>query len=192
MLKEPKYRKRIRALWERLRSGKGTEWLLYGAAAVAALLLFFSSFLPKNATDKGKAAEAASVPALDAEARLREVLGRIRGAGNVDVMITYETGAELVMAMSTDVNTNEQETSDGGKTSRSEQTTESSTPALVGGSGGEPVVLMQKEPVVRGVIVVADGAADVRVRLDLQRAVRAVLDVPVSRIEVFERADTPE
>ena len=107
-------------------------------------------------------------------------------------MITYDSGPEIVPAMSTNVNSTGSETSEGSRSSSSQQSTESTEPATVSGSGGnEPIVLKEIEPVVRGVIVVAEGAADIEVRLDLQRAVRAVLDIPLSRIEVFERSAQP-
>ena len=127
----------------------------------------------------------------DLETRLRAVLSSIRGAGEVEVLITYESGTELVTALSTNVNSNCSETSDGEKSSTNTQTTEVSQPATVNGNGGnEPIILMEKQPVVRGVIVVAEGAADIRVKLDLQRAVTAVLDIPLSKIEVFELSAT--
>ncbi len=193
MLREPKILDWLKRVYARIRGNRKAELMLYIGAAALALLLFMGSFLPgAGDTTGGEPKDKTAAATKSDEQRLREVLGRIRGAGDVDVMITYESGAELVMAMSTDVNTEQSETSDGEKTSRTEQTTEVSAPAVVGGSSGEPVVLMEKEPVVRGVIVVADGAADVKVRLDLQRAVRAVLDVPISRIEVFERAAAAE
>ena len=89
--------------------------------------------------------------------------------------------------MTKNVNSNQSESSDEGRTSTQTETTESSEPATVSAGGSdEPIVLMEKQPVVRGVIVVAEGAADIRVKLDLQRAVKAVLDIPLSQIEVFE------
>ena len=116
------------------------------------------------------------------------MLSCIRGAGKVEVMITYETGREIVTAMTTNTNTSSSISQNGSDTSQSSQTTETSQPATYSGEAGkEPIVLYEKEPTIRGVIVVAEGA-DVTVRLDLQRAVRAVLDVPLSAIEVFERS----
>ena len=50
----------------------------------------------------------------------------------------------------------------------------------------EAVVLMERQPTVRGVIVVAQGAADISVRMKLQSAVQAVLGVEASRVEVLE------
>lgn len=90
--------------------------------------------------------------------------------------------------MTTNTNTSSSESQNGGEASRSSQMNETSQPATYNSAdGNEPIVLYEKEPTIRGVIVVAEGAADVTVRLDLQRAVRAVLDIPVSAIEIFER-----
>jgi stage III sporulation protein AG len=50
-----------------------------------------------------------------------------------------------------------------------------------------PIVLTEYiQPAVRGVIVVGMAPEILQVRLDLQRAVQTVLDVPVANIEVFE------
>ncbi len=179
----------------RMRTDRRTELLVYGGVALLVVVLYL---FVSRAADGVTAADADGVQVLsaantaDTETRLQEVLSCIRGAGRVEVMITYETGREIVPAMTTSVNSNGSETSDGVKSSSSQQSTESTQPATVSQSGSNaPIVLKEIEPVVRGVIVVADGAADVTVRLDLQRAVRAVLDIPLSHIEVFERSAQP-
>ena len=179
----------------RMSTDRRTELLVYGGVALLVVVLYL---FVSRAADGGTAANADGVQVLstanaaDTETRLQEVLSCIRGAGRVEVMITYETGREIVPAMTTSVNSNGSETSDGDKSSSSQQSTESTQPATVSQSGSNaPIVLKEIEPVVRGVIVVADGAADVTVRLDLQRAVRAVLDIPLSHIEVFERSAQP-
>ncbi|GHU68621.1 hypothetical protein FACS1894184_11080 [Clostridia bacterium] len=41
-----------------------------------------------------------------------------------------------------------------------------------------------------GVVVVADGANDIRVRLELIRAVQTLMDLPASAVEVFQRKAT--
>lgn len=171
----------------RMRTDRRTELLVYGGVALLVVVLYL---FVSRAADGVQVLSAAN--AADTETRLQEVLSCIRGAGRVEVMITYETGREIVPAMTTSINSNGSETSDGDKSSSSQQSTESTQPATVSQSGSNaPIVLKEIEPVVRGVIVVADGAADVTVRLDLQRAVRAVLDIPLSHIEVFERSAQP-
>ena len=121
------------------------------------------------------------------EQRLKHVLSCIRGAGQVEVMITYSASGEIVTAMSTSRNSNTSSSQDGNRESEELQEILTETPATVEAEDGvNPIVLMEKKPTVRGVIVVAEGAADIAVRLDLERAVRAVLDVPINHIEVFE------
>ena len=181
----------FKRIYSRLRANPRLEWTVYGGLALLVALLYAGTLLPQTGKVGDEPRQTLSQPASpDTEARLTEVLSRIRGAGRVEVMITYETGTELVPAMTTSVDSNTSETNDGDKSSVTSKTTESSQPATLSGSGGEPIVLLEREPVVRGVIVVAEGAADIRVKLDLQRAVCAVLDVPASKIEVFESAIT--
>ncbi len=180
-------------LYARMKSNRKLEIAVYGGVALLAVILYAAALLPskdKTTEDGGSASASEQLSGeteTDVEERLRRVLSCIRGAGQVEVMITYETGTEIVAAMNTSTNTNASETSDGEKTSTSTQTTQSEQPATIDGSDGdEPIILLEKTPTVRGVIVVAEGAADVKVKLDLQRAVQAVLDIPLSKIEVFE------
>lgn len=174
-----------------LRTNKKLELALYGGIVACALLLYFAGSAWEKNKSSGNVVQVGANQSVysetDVEERLKKVLSCIRGAGKVEVMITYDTGTELVTAMSQNINSNSSETTDGDKTSATTQRTETSEPATVSAQGGNsPIVLLEKQPVVRGVIVVAEGAADIRVMLDLQRAVRAVLDIPISNIEVFE------
>ena len=51
---------------------------------------------------------------------------------------------------------------------------------------GKPVVLREKMPEVQGVVIVADGADMPSVRLEITKAVQALLKVPNGNIEVFK------
>ncbi len=178
-------------LVRKIRANRKLELLLYAGVAVLVLLLYVSGTREKEkgGVSVASVGTAAAQSGQDTEEKLKAVLSCIRGAGKVEVMITYETGREIVTAMTTNTNTSSSISQNGSDTSQSSQTTETSQPATYSGEAGkEPIVLYEKEPTIRGVIVVAEGAADVTVRLDLQRAVRAVLDVPLSAIEVFERS----
>ena len=175
----------------RLRTDKRLEWVLYGGLVLAAVLLYAAGMRADTSEkETGRQESSASAAAtVTTEERLQQVLSCIRGAGRVEVMITYESGKEIVTAMTTNTNTSSSESRNGSDTSLSSQVNETSQPATRDGAdGSEPIVLYEKEPEIRGVIVVAEGASDVTVRLDLQRAVCAVLDVPISAVEVFERS----
>lgn len=178
----------FKRLTELMKADKRIELLVYALLAVLGILLYTASCDKAGkggATMAGGGDGAEQAPASTAvEERLAETLSAIRGAGKVRVMITYDTGAQLVPAMSTDVQSSASEsTADGGGTTRNENRTESSRPATV---RDEALVLTEKAPEVRGVIVIAEGAADIAVRLKLQSAVQTVLGVDINRIEVFE------
>lgn len=187
----------IARLADKLKANKKLEYAVYAIIALLIVALYLSSLLgdskSEQAAQQQSGQSTSAMGERDVEKRLEEVLSNIRGAGRVEVMITYETGPELVTAMSTDTNTNRSESVGDGKQSNTEQETQSQKPATVSGSGGSsPIIITEKQPSVRGVIVIAEGASDLMVRTNLQRAVQTVLDVPVGSIEVFERQRTEE
>ena len=177
-------------LTERMKQDKHFELCVYGVLVLIGVLVYVGTSAPKE----GNGSNNDQVPVQtvwsgerETEERLENILSCIRGAGRVEVMITYDTGTQIVPAMSTDTQTGITENSGGDSRSTIENRTESSRPATVSQNGGnEAIVLTEKQPVVRGVIVIAEGAADIAVRLNLQNAVRTVLGVELSSIEVFE------
>ena len=108
------------------------------------------------------------------------------------MLITYETGTEIVPAMSvnSDESIRDSITNGENNTQRSVHTV--TEPATIQGNGMQaPIILVEKEPTIRGVVIVAQGAADISVRLQLQRAVRAVTGISEDKIEVFEMTGEP-
>jgi len=175
----------LAALLVKIKSNRKLEILIYAGVVLLAVGLYFSGTGGK-AEPASAAAQTQPAAKDDLEQKLIRVLSRIRGAGRVEVLITYETSSEIVPAT---VSQTDESLSTGGSGagSRSEQLRAVTQPAtLTSGGVQTPIVLLEKEPVVRGVIVVAEGAANPMVRLDLQRAVKVVTGVPISCIEVFE------
>ena len=174
---------RIKKTVDRLRSWKYFTWTVYGALFLLAVFLYGlgDGWFQAAPRDGPK-------PALETlESRLEDILGTVRGAGRVRVLITYATAGERVAATVTTLDESVSETSGGTTASRSEQSRQMRQPATISTEGGQsPIILVEREPEIRGVIVVAEGAADPTVRLSLQRAVQAVTGVPLSCIEVFE------
>ncbi|MBE5785709.1 MAG: hypothetical protein E7330_07935 [Clostridiales bacterium] len=182
-----------RSVIQRMKRDKRFELAVYGALVFVGILLYGASTLFQNAeADEEKAVGASEYPvsaskAVETEERLRMVLSCIRGAGRVEVMVTYETGTEIVPAMKTDTETDYTENFGADSESVKQSSTISSQPVTFSTEkGNKALVLAEKEPAIRGVIVIAEGAGDIAVRIDLQNAVKTVLGVDVSRIEVFE------
>ena len=166
-----------------LRKNKKMRIALYVCAAGLIALVYFSGNNTKNTSEQN--VEVVSENEAVTEERLSSVLSQIRGAGRVKVMITYDTTEELVPAMSSSKQTGESQNNDSVTKNESEQNQLATV-----NRGGEqsPFVLTQIQPKVRGVIIIAEGAADINVKLDLEYAAATVLGVDADAIEVFEMA----
>lgn len=116
------------------------------------------------------------------EIRLESILKEINGAGEVKVMITYDGSIEYVTANTSNINTNT--TTDTTRTNTTTSTTISPIIINKDGSSG-PVIIKEIEPGIKGVIIVAEGANDLMVRLELMRAVMVALDIGAQNIEIF-------
>lgn len=185
----------LTAWWKaRVKKSPGLVYVLYAAIGLAAVLFYLigSGIRCKGSntqsTEQQMEVNDRTTERRDAlEQRMIEVLSKIRGAGRVDVLVTYETNGEIVTATirQTDEDVKDANGTAGNETSRSLR--EVTEPATVEtGNGYAPIVLYEKEPIVRGVVVVAEGASDLSVRAKLQAAVHAATGIPIDRIEVFE------
>ena len=100
-------------------------------------------------------------------------------------MITLENNGEMYFARNETAN--EKKITDGSLDEKNQQS-ESST-ALKGESGGKqaPILLKTGTPEIAGVLVTAKGADAPQVQKSITEAVRAVLNVPVHRIQVLSK-----
>ena len=102
--------------------------------------------------------------------RAEKLLSEIKGAGKVSVLITYGSGAEKIYAFKT-----ESKTVNGVTTVTEELVYHS----------GKPILISEKAPEIRGIVVVAEGADDAMVKLEIVRAIMALYNVEAKYIEVF-------
>ena len=173
----------VKRTFERVRHWRGFSAAVYGALVLLAVLFYGIG----DGWFRSEPRAGPSQTETTLESRLEDILSTVRGAGKVRVLITYATAGERVAATVSTLDESVSETSGGTTATRSEQSREMRQPATIStDSGQSPIILVEREPEIRGVIVVAEGAADPAVRLSLQRAVQAVTGVPLSCIEVFE------
>ena len=179
-----------KALREKTKGKKNLEMIIVVVLVLIILAIYFSSW---GGGGQNNEAKANSPPPESGNAeksmeeRLESVLSKIGGAGQVKAMITYESSSELVPAMSQDRQTQQTEENDASGKNRTQSTTsENQAPITVGGQNGtQALVLREDEPAIRGVIIVAQGASSVQVRLDLIRATTTVLNIPQNKVDVF-------
>lgn len=123
------------------------------------------------------------------EDRLREILEKIVGVGNVDVMVTIESTEESIVYR--DMHETEQETNerDGNGAQRHiTSVTRDGTIALYTVSGqSKPIILKLIKPHIRGVIIVAGGAENSVVKQMLSEAVQRGLGVAPTRVSILPR-----
>lgn len=168
---------------------KKLQYLAILLIVIVILAIYFASAgAPAKKETPGKSAAPVSEPVSSSvEEKLQETLSKIEGAGQVQVMITYESSAEIVPAISVDTQTST--TTDEGENGTSKTNTENTQSEVVtvnGADGGSALVLKEKSPPVKGVIVVAQGADDIRVKLSLLSAVETILNISPDQVDVYK------
>jgi len=190
----------FKEVFKRLKKMQNIEYFIFILAIAIIVGLFSNWFQPRHETNAPVNSQnqapvndvlSSEDDSDDQETRLKEVLSTIKGAGKVDVMITYKTGKELVPAMNTTESSTETEEQDSnGGVRRVSQTDINTQPvSMTTASGSQPLITREIQPEVLGVIVVAEGADDIRVRMELQKAVQTVLGVSSSQVEIFVMED---
>lgn len=112
----------------------------------------------------------------ETERRMAEILSKVEGAGQVDVMLTYRQTEEKNIA-------HNETREESGETLRTEYT----AILLEDGDGAtEPLILTEISPVVEGVVITAQGADSPAVAASLNQAAQALLDVPAHKVAVLK------
>jgi len=120
------------------------------------------------------------------ESKLENVLSQLKGVGKVKVMITLEDTTEIIPAFNTTKNNENTKEIDSQGGTR-EIVREDMTMQMVTNEEGEPIVLKEIKPTIKGVIVIADGAENLEVKEMLYEAVKTVLGIPGNRVEIYSR-----
>ncbi|MCL2672563.1 MAG: hypothetical protein FWF10_11110 [Clostridiales bacterium] len=184
---QPQPKSALNRILEKIRANKKLELAVYAAALLLAVGIYFLTSQKKPATETYNPNLPEQTQSDNLETRLENLLSGMRGVGRVQVLITYESSGELVTATGRQTDESLSESSGNGNSTRSEQTREVSSPATITVNGvQQPIILYEKEPVIRGVVVVAQGAGDPFVRMNIERAIRAATGVPITKIEIFE------
>ena len=116
------------------------------------------------------------------EGKLKATVEKIQGAGEVSVMITVKNSGSSVLAKNekssvTTKESGDNETEDG-------QSEERSVVLAGQGSSSAPIVVEQTVPEITGVLVVAKGAVDEKIRYEIFEAVKALYGLSANRIKV--------
>lgn len=178
-------------LLEKLKKVKHIEIIAVAVLAVLIMLVWFIDWgNTSNKTNNQVVSSSNSVTdyAKELEKRLEDALSDIDGAGKITVMITLDGAKEVILASSTDEKkSSTTTTSSGGTINDTETLTSNSEPIIITENGtSSPIILKEIMPPIKGVVVIAEGAGNIRVKLDLLKAVQALLSVSSNQVEIFK------
>lgn len=174
---------KVTEIIDKIKDNKKYRIAIIGEILILAAIIYF---LPSK-SNKSESKVINNNTEISKNEQLERVLSGIKGCGKVSVMITYESDGEIVCASTSETQTDTvREKTENGGIRESETTKENKKPVTVGSGNGEnALVVLNKEPKVKGVIVVAQGAENLGVKLSLQKAVETVLQVSPEQVEIF-------
>ena len=182
-----------KALWATIKNMGGEKWILLVLAGILFILASIpASKTSKNQTESKETQGSVSNDtnyALELEQKLKRILEQMDGVGATEVMITLKSTEEKVIDKNVEQSENaltEQDKEGGTRISKEMQRKEDTV--LVGNSsGGEPYVIKEINPVVEGVVVLADGADSPTIVTEINEAVQALFDISPHKIKVLKR-----
>lgn len=163
---------------------------------VLAGILFMIAFTPseKGTKDAGGETEAVTQSIGDYQTKLEEklknLLAGMEGVGEVQVLITFEGSEEKVLDKNIDnssASLSEQDKEGGSRTSVEEQRREETVLRNNGSENGEPYVLKEVNPIVEGVVVLAEGGGSPTIAAEINEAVQALFNISPHKIKVLKK-----
>lgn len=173
------------AVLEKIKRVKHLD-VVIGVGVVALVLVLFSGvFSGDKSSSSGQYVESKS-EYLQIEDRLSDVLSEINGAGKVSVMINFAGTSEIITEKTTNLSEDKTVDSDSSGSRETESKTESLSPVIIQKNGEDsPLIVKEILPDIVGVIVVAEGANNMSVRINLLQAVQTLLSVSADKVEIF-------
>lgn len=173
---------------------KRSDWLILVLAGILILIIA----LPTDTKGKKQAEEAKEniskenntmeASKDEIERKLEDILEKIDGAGDVKVMITYQDSGTQVVEKDKNTSENSLEESDstGGVRSTKEQELQESTVYEEADAGNTPFVSKELLPKVEGILIVASGGDNQKVKQNISEAVLALFQVEAHRIKIVK------
>lgn len=162
--------------------------------AAGVLLVVIALPTPKEESKEKASVENSTVAEQSEEAyrqcvkeNLEALLSKISGAGQVSVMITWQTTSEKVIKEDSQYEKSsvKQEGENGQRTDSEEIRNQQNSIYITDSEGNQiPYVVKELTPVVSGVAVVAEGGGDAKVAAEIVNTVEALFQLPANKIAV--------
>lgn len=145
-----------------------------------------SKILAKN-NETNLEQKADSITTNELEVKLKNILSKIQGVGQVEVFINYSESSEVIPMYNENSQTSLTEETDTSGGVRKIQETDTQKEIIYQEDSGSKEVITQKviEPKIEGAIITAEGAGDVNVKTNIIQAVEATTGLATHKIQVF-------
>ena len=169
--------------WAKIKQIK--HWEIYAAVIVVVIMLgIYLSSLGGNKTNKNQEVAVTTTGndttyAGQLETKLEKVLGSVAGAGNVAVMVMTDGEGTAELAYDVQEKTVEQTGANG------QAVTTTTVDKTVVVKNGSPMILWKNPPQLVGIVVVATGASDPAVHLNLLHAVQTFIGDKQTPIQIL-------
>ncbi len=118
---------------------------------------------------------------------LKNILSKIKGVGEVDVIIHFEGGEELIPALDSEKSNTVTEERDSNGGNRLNNNKKDGTKVVMSNQGNstEPLILKTYNPKIIGVLIVAQGADNPKLSYELTKIVASLYDISESKVSVI-------
>lgn len=173
------FKQKFKALYEKIKKVKHIEIYLAVGLAIIIAIIYFASLKPTSQNDSSTQDDNINLNFSSSqeyityiENKLENVLANVKDVGQVNVLVTLEKGFEYIYVT-------EEET----RTTSNGTIITSTTVIMV---DGNPVLQEEIYPVIGGIVVVAEGANSISVKLNIIQIIQTVIDIDSSKINVVE------
>lgn len=118
---------------------------------------------------------------------LKNILKKMNGVGDVEVMMSFENGDEKVPAYdkNTQKLTTEETDNEGGKRVNNQNTDGTTIVMTTSDGNNEPFILTTYKPKINGVIILAEGATNSKIKYEIEQAVSKLYNVSLDKVNVY-------
>lgn len=146
--------------------------------SVIVVVIFASSFKTKSVKKTSSSTKNSSLAieyCLAQENRIEQVLESVKGISNVKVFLNIEESPTFKYV---------QDSSESKSQNNNSITT--TTVIVKNGTISQPIVVLETLPKIKGVLVVAKGAGDIKTKFMITNIISSVLCINISNVEVLE------
>ena len=119
------------------------------------------------------------------EEQLKHILQKISGVGQVEVLITYEDHGRVVVEKDESVSEELVQEADANGGTRTTTTSRNDMETVYDGKES-PYVVQEFSPVVKGILVVAEGGGNVSVKKQILETIQALFGLDVHKISIMK------